>query len=65
MKRDGMERIWSGSERHIGDVAFAMNGTCHNCHTAPAHVYLERHVLCGVCWNKVMWLRWAKDTLRG
>lgn len=65
MKRDGMERIWEGGETHIAaGVSPGLNGVCHYCRIAPARVYLKRHLLCGVCWNKVEWLRWAKDALR-
>ncbi len=32
---------------------------CRECGRMPARVHLGQHALCGVCWNKIQWLRWA------
>jgi len=58
---DALDRLWTGCETHIAMVAFAYGAACHYCHTGPAYVYLREHLLCGVCWNKVMWLKWARE----
>jgi hypothetical protein len=58
---DALDRLWTGGETHIAiEVRHSMNGTCFECAHSPARVYVQGRLLCGVCWNKVMWLRWAR-----
>lgn len=36
---------------------------CHACGSAPARVRLGHKNICGVCWNRICWLRWAQQVL--
>jgi len=38
---------------------------CRECGKSPAKVRLGHYSLCGVCWNKIQWLRWAMKELKG
>jgi len=38
---------------------------CRECGRMPARVRLGHHTLCGVCWNKICWLKWAKKEVGG
>ena len=39
-------------------------GRCRECGRAPAKVVFGNHLtLCGVCWNRLCWLRWAQREL--
>lgn len=35
------------------------NPNCWECGYAPARVRMGHRNICGVCWNKIAWLRWA------
>lgn len=36
---------------------------CHACGIAPARIRLGYKNICGVCWNRIGWLRWAQGVL--
>jgi hypothetical protein len=48
---------------HPDNIRKATNANCWECGYAPARVIVRQRRLCGVCWNKVMWLRWARRVL--